>query len=462
MVDVPTARLKAAVVAHHLRLLGAPATNVLGTPDRPVVVVSAAVAVEQLRSGDIELPRILVALDSGDADLGELGVRALGPSAGARHVRFGGMEESAWRQARSLHDVRVYECEGRHDAIAIASDGRPCWVRLQKNDCTVLVIGTDLGADLIRYRQGDPARTTHRTDAPMWGIGGERPLYLYEEQIPAGEEHERQADWWSMALAETVAKLLPHSLQPLAPEGAPGLLVVTGDDDQALLDKYDEQLARLQKLPVTYFLHPQTRHTPQTMRRIADTHRVEWGLHPDALDRPDQYADAYREQSAWFETLAGCRPDSVRNHGYLNDGYWGHLPVWLEHDVRVSANLPGINGRILNGSLLPARMAWQGELTRHWSILTAIGDGVRFALGMGRAESAQCILDLANRIVTSKLPGVIVVNLHPQNVSDVTEMHDVLHEVVGRLGFHPMALSLCINWFERRDLVLSGPHQQHA
>ena len=461
MIDAPTPRLKAAVVAHHLRLIGVPATDALGLPDRPVVVASAPVVVEQLKSGDIELPRVLVALDHGDADVAGLGITAVDSCAAPQHVSFGGMEESAWRQARTLHDVRVYEGE-RTEAIATVGDGRPCWVRLQKNDCTVLLIGTDLGGDLIRYRQGDPARTTHRTDAPMWGIGGERPLYLYEEQIPAGTEHERQADWWSMALAETVAGLLPHSLRPLAPDAAPGLLVVTGDDDQAALDKYDEQLARLRRLPVTYFLHPQTRHTAQTMRRIAETHRVEWGLHPDALDRPQQYAEAYREQSAWFENLLGRRPDGVRNHGYLNDGYWGHLPVWLEHDVKVSANLPGINGRILNGSLLPARMAWQGQLTSHWSILTAIGDGVRFALGMNGTESAQCILDLANRIVASKLPGVIVVNLHPQNVSDTTEMHDALHEVVGRLGFHPMELSSCIERFNTRDLVLSGPHPQHA
>ena len=87
---------------------------------------------------------------------------------------------------------------------------------------------------------------------------------------------------------------------------------------------------------------------------------------------------------------------------------------------------------------------------------------MRFALGMSGAESAQCILDLANRIVASKLPGVIVVNLHPQNVSDTTEMHDALHEVVGRLGFHPMELSICIERFNARDRVLSGPHPQHA
>ena len=63
MIDVPTARLKAAVVAHHLRLMRVPATDALGMPDRPVVVASAAVVVEQLKGGDIELPRVLVALD---------------------------------------------------------------------------------------------------------------------------------------------------------------------------------------------------------------------------------------------------------------------------------------------------------------------------------------------------------------------------------------------------------------
>ena len=254
-----------------------------------------------------------------------------------------------------------------------------------------------------------------------------------------------------MALADTISRYLGEPPAPLLPSGATVALVVTGDDDQAYLEKYREQLDQLADLPVTYFLHPLTRHTPQTLATMAERSRVELGLHPDALDRPDQYGEIFREQALWFRRLTGRPARLVRNHGFLNDGYWGHLPVWLEHGVRASANVPGVGGTILNGSLLPARMVRDDELTPHWSILTAIGDGVRFALGMDGLQSARCIIDLCDRVGQSRLPGVVVLNLHPQNVGETGEMHEAVRHLTARPGCVAMTLGECIDWFEARD-----------
>lgn len=351
--------------------------------------------------------------------------------------------------AKSLHPVRAFShrsgvplvCD--RDAFAI-------WLKVPVGDGYVVVIGSDVAADLTRYRQGDPSQATARPTAALWGIAGERPNYLFDAQIPAGHEHDRPADWWAMALAQVVADCLGEPLEPMLPNAAPGAIVITGDDDQAFLEKYQEQLALLKGLPITYFLHPLTRHSQQTLGAMARHHRVELGLHPDALEQPERYAELFREQAVWFHALTGQHARLVRNHGFLNDGYWGHLPVWLELGIKSSANLPGLNGKVLNGSLLPARMVWDGQLTSHWSILTAIGDGVRFALGLNGPQSAQCIRDLAGRITDSKLPGVIVLNLHPQNVAETKEMHIVLHDLV-REGFVPMTLGDCVDWFEARD-----------
>ena len=143
-------------------------------------------------------------------------------------------------------------------------------------------------------------------------------------------------------------------------------------------------------------------------------------------------------------------PLSLRNHGFLNDGYWGHLPAWLKHGVSISSNLPGFDGRIMNNSLLPARMVWDGMLTEHWSALTVLGDGVRFAAGMSDKDAAALVSEIADRIRNSGIPGVMVLNLHPQNVAETRAMHLAVREVI-RSGFVPWNLKQCLEWFQMKD-----------
>lgn len=354
---------------------------------------------------------------------------------------------------RSLHSTQAY-IHPSGERLIESKRGAAIWIKIRIGAGYIIVIGSDLAGDLTRYRQGDPKQAEVRPTKSLWGIAGERPNYLFDLQIPPGCEHERQADWWALALAETVSDCLGTPLPPLLPNGAIGAIVITGDDDQAFLEKYQEQLGILKNLPITYFLHPLTKHTKRSLREMLKKYPVELGLHPDALDKPTQYAEIYSQQAEWFYNLTGGKPESVRNHGFLNDGYWGHLPTWLQQGVRASSNLPGLDGKILNGSLLPARVAFNGRLTNHWSILTAIGDGVRFALNMDGPQSARCIRNLADRIRTSKIPGVIVLNLHPQNVADTQHMHSVLHDLVNE-GFLAMRFSDCIDWFLTRDQLIN-------
>ena len=391
-----------------------------------------------------------VLLRPSQEDLSKLGVTLTETINGPAAVRFPRAAGTSWGDARTLHAVDVYRPSGDHDIAATDDAGRACWLVIRDAGRIVIVVGTDIAGDLCRYRQGDPARVASRQTEAMWGIPGERPFYLFDAQQPEGSESDRQADWWGMALAETVAGARGQSLPPLLPHGAPGAVVVTGDDDQAYLEKYREQLDALGGVPITYFLHPLTRHTPQTIDAMRATNRIELGLHPDALDAPESYAEKFREQASWFERSFGTRAELVRNHGFLNDGYWGHLPSWIAGGVRASSNLPGVNGRVLNGSLLPSRVAFGDQLSSHWSILTAIGDGIRFALGYDGPQSARCISDLAERIEQSRLPGVIVLNLHPQNIAETREMHAAIHALIAR-GFVTMTLGECIDWFDARD-----------
>lgn len=320
----------------------------------------------------------------------------------------------------------------------------------------VIFYGVDLISDQIKFRQGDPESLIKRDDMMLWGIPGERPNYLFSSKSLHDTPSGRPADEWMFKLVNDIAYRAGLVKSSLLPGNAIGAIVITGDDDQAELSKYDEQLSILGDLPITYFLHPKTRHTSKTLKALQKRNsRVDLGIHPDALDEPSRYAELLDEQVSWFTKLTGYSPVSVRNHGFLNDGYWGHLEPWLKNGIAISSNLPGFDGNIMNGSLLPARMVRKGELTPHWSILTAIGDGVRFAGGMSDVESANCIIKFASNIVNSELPGVMVVNLHPQNVSQTKQMHYAIKQLISS-GFIAWNMRECLKWFQGSEVVRSG------
>ena len=69
---------------------------------------------------------------------------------------------------------------------------------------------------------------------------------------------------------------------------------------------------------------------------------------------------------------------------------------------------------------------------------------------MSPEESRQCILDLAERIRTSGVPGIIVLNLHPQNIDLTREMHRAAREVA-ESGFLAWTVRECLEWFEQRE-----------
>ena len=353
------------------------------------------------------------------------------------------------RELRSFHEARSFTCS-LGETVVVDQSGASIWLSVPFGKGFILLVGTDLASDLIRFRQGDSAQVAVGQGGALWGIAGERPNYLFEKQLEGLPQGDRQADYWAMLLARYIVEKSGKPLLPILPNGAMGAVIITGDDDQAYLEKYAEQLSLLGDTPITYFLHPLTRHTPKTLKSMFGKKQVDLGIHPDALEQPNRYAELLKVQCAWFFDLVKRRPISVRNHGFLNDGYWGHLTPWMSEGINFSSNIPGLDGRVLNGSLLPARVFFDGELTSHWSILTAIGDGVRFISGMTDEDAANCIKKLAQDIREEDIPGIIVLNLHPQNVGETKAMHKAALEVI-ESGFVAWTVRDCLEWFERID-----------
>ncbi|MGH8643137.1 MAG: hypothetical protein ACREX4_01220 [Gammaproteobacteria bacterium] len=440
------------VVAHHLRLVGLVDAGV-GTGSGPARVQILD------RPGALTAPEALefaqgggecIALLPAEAFCAALSVES-SSGVGEAYAIFKSSDHRTGSMARlrTLHPNRRFH-HPRGERALVDSTGDAAWLRLPVGTGGVLFVGTDLARDLVRYRQGDPSKAASRPTDAMWGIPGERPNYLFEEQLAGEKPSERHADWWAIALARLMAKHLLRPLRSIVPDGAPGAVIITGDDDQAYLEKYADQLQVLGDTPVTYFLHPLTRHNRWTLRQMLGKPWIDLGLHPDALNRPGRYPELLRDQVAWFRSLVGRGPISLRNHGFLNDGYWGHLGPWLDQSIRISSNLPGLDGRVLNGSLLPARVTRDAVLSSHWSLLTSLGDGMRFALGMTDEHAAQRVFDTADAIRQSEIPGVLVLNLHPQNITETRGMHLAAIEVI-RSGFHPWTMHECLEWFERLD-----------
>ena len=445
--------LRQSIVAHHLRLFGVVATEGLREEvgcfvhvcDRPDVDEVDA-ALDTCSRG-----RVVVAVQPSVRYCQRLGVTHSSRLHAAPAVLSVFAKHPVRDQMRPLHCFASYACERANTLVRDAA-GSSVWIEYPSGDGIIIVIGTDLAGDLVRYRQGDQRAVEHRELAPVWGYAGERPNYLFSDQLEGVDPSKRHADWMMAALRDALCNFRPSLVGEILPEGVAGAIVLTGDDDQAELGTYAEQLNHLDGVPITYFLHPKTRHDSASLQRLRESYRVDLALHPDALDEPARYTQLLHEQVRWYSALVGEQPSAVRNHGYLNDGYWGHLAAWEAEGLRWSMNLPGVDGRILNGSLLPARVATPHVLTHHWSMLTMYGDGMHFALGMSDECAATRIHSGATELKASGVPGVMVANFHPQNIGQTHAMHAAMKELV-RDGFVAWTVSDCINWFEARDKI---------
>ena len=441
--------VRAEIVAHHLRLFGFAATHASGDGN-PIVFDNPrrddVSTVEGLLAKGVLIVALLSHAEFATAFDVSI-VEKLGETPTLFRNAPATFEKS--RRLRTLHPYAAYEAT---TGIPVVEDaqGRKIWLYQPVGTAGIFFVGTDLPSDLVRYRQGDPLAALNRPTEPKWGIPGERPNYLFDAQLAGEDPNERHADWWCETLADALTKLCGVRRRPILPNGASGAIVVTGDDDQAYLVRYEQQREALGSLPITYFLHPLTKHDETSLQKLKLDRRVELGLHPDALDNPNHYAELFSEQAKWFKRLAGADARVVRNHGFLNDGYWGHARSWIEHGITGSSNLPGLDGQILNGSLLPARLLLDDGLTDHWSILTAIGDGVVFIHGWDDQQSADCIYKLADRIRESGVPGIIVLNLHPENIEKTRGMHEAVRQIA-ESGFVTWTLSECLDWFRDRD-----------
>ena len=346
------------------------------------------------------------------------------------YVSFAGNDiEPIWVTAEDRTVIGWWRHEGRRD----------------------LLVGLDVVGEIVRYTQGDPKQVKVAENRSMWGFGHERPVYLYKDNVHPDYELEPWADRLGFLLAETLGRWLDVPLLSPLPEGAKGAVMLTGDDDEAYLEKYDEQLRHVGDFPMTYFMLPQTRHTPQTLAKFPKN--VELGLHVDALDHPDQYDDACRKQLAAVFELTGKTPRTIRNHGHLSREYCGHLGAWEECGLDLDLNIPGMCGVVRTGSLLPFRILRpDGRWSPHYSLLSGYADAMTIHLKWSGRKQQRRIRRQARR-VEQLHPGVLVFNMHPQKVSDNLRSLRTIMQLGRRPGWVALGADSYLSWLKAIEKI---------
>ena len=337
------------------------------------------------------------------------------------------------------------------EPVWVNEAGRAAIAWYKGQNTKTLLIGLDVEEEIIRHRQGDSAKVEQSKYKGGYGFDYERANYLFEDQILPQYRTQPWADHLGFFLAETFSRLSGYPLIDPLPGGAKGAVILTGDDDQALLEKYAEQLRIVGDLSITYLLVPQTRHTSETLAQLPPN--VEIGLHPDALEQPDEYDRLCAEQAAQIRQLSGKPIRTLRNHGYLNRGYLGHLKAWEDNGIALDVNYTSAEGTALNGSFLPMRVRRpDGMWSDHYSLLTAFGDGMIFALQLTEDQAVQKIGQLARQI-EANYPGLLVFNFHPQNIDSTRQLHQAVLGLARRFGWIALGLETYLDWLKMLESI---------
>lgn len=347
-------------------------------------------------------------------------------------------------------------------ALSVSGDGlQPLWTTAEGDAVLAwwergsrrdLVVGLQVAAEILRYTHGDPFRAERFEPQEIAGFTHERPIYLFEHQVDPEFPTLPWADRLGFALAEALSREAGIPLLHPLPDGARGALLLTGDDDQAELEKYQAQLELLGDFPITYLLLPTTNHTPASLSALPEN--VELGLHVDALPAPDRYDEICAEQAEAVRSLTGRPIESVRNHGHLNRGYWGQLGAWERCGLGLDLNVHAWDHTARLASFLPFRVRRpDGSWSGHWSLFSGFSDAMKWQLGLSPRKQSRLIRRMAAQVEGDR-PGILVLNFHPQNVDQIVHPHRSVLALGRRPGWCALGAESLLQWLRRRDGIV--------
>ncbi|MBT6144651.1 MAG: hypothetical protein HOH74_04435 [Gemmatimonadetes bacterium] len=206
---------------------------------------------------------------------------------------------------------------------------------------TIMALAFDLPLAVLMLRQGDPNHTESggRPDGPA------RPAHLACEVGPQEPDSIPYADLLGRLLAEWVTDLFPCPLPHLwhLPDGAPGIVVYSGDEDGADVEWNQQQFAEMTEAGGRmnlYVIPDNTHSTPSDVSAYRQHHDV--GPHPNIRSHDGAPVAARVEemvrQIQQFEEMFGIPARSLRNHCIAWAGYLEPVRAMADIGVGMEGN----------------------------------------------------------------------------------------------------------------------------
>jgi len=240
-----------------------------------------------------------------------------------------------------------YECEEHARPLAYLShpgqfDGESVGItETGIGSGRLICFAFDLALCVLLLRQGDP----ERAEIIPEGDACARPSHMASAIGPHDAGWIPFADLLSRLLVDLCRRFMPCPLPIVShlPASAPGILLYSGDEDNAEVASNDEEFACVTEYGGKmnlYIIPGQTKSTPEDAVRYSTNHHI--GPHPNLrpLDgHPVQERLAeFERQIKLFESTYSTSAVSVRNHCTAWAGYLEPVEVMERLGIRMDAN----------------------------------------------------------------------------------------------------------------------------
>jgi hypothetical protein len=323
-------------------------------------------------------------------------------------------------------DLLAYLCQpGRYEGESAGI------VETRRGQGRLIVFAFDPALAVLHLRQGDP----ERADFIPQGGDCARPSHMAADLGPYDSEWIPHADLLCQVLVTTVSRYIPFPLPTLwhLPGQSKGILLYSGDEDNADVAWNDDEMAALTRLGLRmslYIIPSKTKSTGSDVGRYLEHHDV--GPHPNLRPfdgRPvAERLNALEEEILLFEKKFGHKARTIRNHCAAWAGYLEPIEILERLGVEMeSSYVSGTHQRARVsgfysgfGAAMPMRFCRpDGQLHDVFQQHLHLSDDMMFSANpYSYRLSAEVFDGIVKRICTdtvNRFHTPVTVNFHPSN-----------------------------------------------
>lgn len=336
----------------------------------------------------------------------------------------------------------------------------------------LIAFAYDLPRCVMMLRQGDPALANRRLDHPM-------PTRRMCKPTNLALNFNRQDIGW-IPFADLLGRVLvdviiqqsstPVPLLSTMPSGASGMVLISGDEDNAPIANIDQEMSdwSAHQVRMNMYMIPELTHsTPADVERYRQAHDL--GAHPDLVPLVDESIAArtaeYERQIRVFQEKFNIFPRSIRNHAA---GWAGYLDlVYAQHRCGIRMDLNYFSGNYSRerdhsffspfGAALPMRFCRpQGGLIDVYQQHTHLHDDILFAPDRDYSykftpEAARSIFSRVLDDLIYRFQSPIAANFHPGNWSFARKPALMLIQLAREKGMFLWSYDQWLEFWVARD-----------